>query len=176
MKSWFARTLMVQRVLQQNNPRRDNRGAGFRQARHQPPRKNAPESALGAVQGRFCAYRNGLPGRIRTPDLLIRSQPLCPSELRAVAVQQPCFVRCETHTRILFWKDPAACVLTECSSNEGLSYSLTLLTSPPAKARGIPSCEVDFLFQRTCFDHSLPSEALASGQRQAEVSRVLRRQ
>ena len=30
----------------------------------------------------------GLPGRIRTPDLLIRSQPLCPSELRAVAVRR----------------------------------------------------------------------------------------
>ena len=27
--------------------------------------------------------RLGVPGRIRTPDLLIRSQTLCPAELRA---------------------------------------------------------------------------------------------
>ena len=37
----------------------------------------------------------------------------------------------------------------------------TDLTSPPTKDRGILSREVDVLFQWTCFDHSLTSEALA---------------
>jgi hypothetical protein len=38
----------------------------------------------------------GAPERIRTPNLLIRSQVLCPVELRALAVSQPSTGRLRT--------------------------------------------------------------------------------
>jgi hypothetical protein len=44
-----------------------------------------PECCLGPIN-HLLVEKNGAPERIRTPNLLIRSQVLCPVELRARAV------------------------------------------------------------------------------------------
>src|SRR5215472_5156548 len=45
-------------------------------------RKPALDPALRQCRG-MCNYDSGAPGEIRTPDLLLRRQPLYPAELRA---------------------------------------------------------------------------------------------
>ena len=57
----------------------------FGHARRPRTQKRPSYRRCGRLRGVFQAFEKCLPGRIRTPDLLIRSQPLCPSELRADA-------------------------------------------------------------------------------------------
>ncbi len=53
------------------------RGQQTASKKQKPPKEAAFQTAKGADRGYFCIC-NGVPGRIRTRDPLLRRQPLCP--------------------------------------------------------------------------------------------------